>query len=66
MAVPKRKHSNARTGSRRAHHAEEADAIGVLHQVQHGHPFARHLPQLRPLRRPNHRRADGVIRRQSV
>ena len=66
MAVPKRKHSNARTGSRRAHHAKKPRQLEYCHQVQHGDPFARHLPQLRPLRRPNHRRTDGIIRGQSV
>jgi large subunit ribosomal protein L32 len=38
MAVPKRKHSNSRTGKRRAHDAKKAKATGLCPQCNTSRP----------------------------
>ena len=51
MAVPKRRQSNARTGTRRAHDSE-AEAAFLLRTVQHRAADAYGLPQLWSLHGP--------------
>jgi hypothetical protein len=46
MAVPKRKHSNSRTGKRRSHHARKAQRTDLLPEMQYGGAHARGLPEM--------------------
>ena len=61
MAVPKRKHSNARTGSRRAHNAIRPKQLEYCSKCSTAVPSHVDLPELRPLRRPNDGRTGRIV-----